>query len=84
MVPKHDCAPEARALPVGWLKFPDDLDASLRHEAARHGLTISQLTREAWEHYLQAAADQRRLMAAGAGRSGRSDVSERIEGVLAE
>jgi len=35
-------------------KLPDDLDARLRHEAARRGLTISEPTREAIEHYLNA------------------------------
>lgn len=66
------------------VKLPDELDASLRHEAARRGLTVSQLTRDAIEQYLQHAAGQRQLMAAAAGRSGRSDVSERIEEILAE
>lgn len=61
------------------LKLPDDLDARLRHEAARRNLTISELTREAIEAHL---GSRRRLLAAGAGRSGRSDVSERIEEIL--
>lgn len=64
------------------VKLPDDLDASLRHEAERRGVAVSQLTREAIEQYLQSAAGERRLMAAGAGRSGRTDVSERIEEIL--
>ncbi len=64
------------------VKIPDELDARLRHEAARRGVTISDLTREALETLLH-QGPRRRLMAAGAGRSGRSDVSERIEEILA-
>jgi predicted transcriptional regulator len=60
------------------VKLPDDLDARLRHEAARRNLTISELTREAIERHLGG----RRLLAAGAGRSGRADISERIEEIL--
>lgn len=63
------------------VKLPDELDAKLRHEAERRGITISELTREAIEHHL--GAGPRRLGAAGAGRSGRDDVSERIEEILA-
>jgi chloramphenicol 3-O-phosphotransferase len=46
-------------------------------------MTISELTREAIEEHLS-VRDGRRLMAAGAGRSGRSDISERIEEILSE
>jgi predicted transcriptional regulator len=60
------------------VKLPDDLDARLRHEAARRNLTISELTREAIERHLGG----RRLLAAGAGRSGHADISERIEEIL--
>ncbi len=62
------------------VKLPDDLDARLRHEAARRGLTISELTRQAIETHL---GQSRRLLAAGAGRSGQHDISERIEEILA-
>jgi predicted transcriptional regulator len=66
------------------VKLPDELDARLRHEAARRGMTISELTREAVETHLAAKSGRRRrLLAAGAGRSGHSDVSERIEEILA-
>jgi hypothetical protein len=61
------------------VKLPEDLDARLRHEAARRGMTISELTREAVERHLGG----RRLLAAGAGRSGHTDISERIEEILA-
>jgi hypothetical protein len=61
------------------LKIPDALDARLRHEAERRGVTISEVSRDALEAYLGG----RRLGAAKAGRSGRTDVSERIEEILA-
>jgi predicted transcriptional regulator len=63
------------------VKLSDELDAKLRHEAARRGITVSDLTREAIEHHL--GGTQRRLRAAGAGHSGRGDISERIEEILA-
>lgn len=63
------------------VKLPDELDAKLRHEAERRGITVSELTREAIEDHL--GAHQRRLRAAGVGRSGRDDISERIEEILA-
>ena len=62
------------------IKLPDALDAKLRHEAERRGITISELTREAIESHL---GGRRRLAAAGAGRSGHDDISERIEEILA-
>lgn len=65
------------------VKIPDALDARLRHEAQRRRLTISEVTREALEAHLDAPAGRRRLDAAAAGRSGRTDISERIEEILA-
>jgi len=62
------------------IKLPEEVDAKLRHEAERRGITISELTREAIELHL---APRRKLGAAAAGRSGRSDISERIEEILA-
>lgn len=61
------------------VKLSDETDARLRHEAQRRGLTVSELTREAIESHL---GGHRRLRAAGAGRSGRDDISERIEEIL--
>jgi predicted DNA-binding protein len=66
------------------VKLPEELDARLRHEARRRGITVSELTREAIAAHLGERRDRRRLLAAGAGASGRSDVSERIEEILAE
>jgi predicted DNA-binding protein len=64
------------------VKLPDAIDARVRHEAARRGMTISEWTREAIEAHLP-GGQRRRLAAAGAGRSGRTDVSEQIEEILA-
>ncbi len=63
------------------VKIPDELDARLRNEAKRRGATISEVTREALEAHL-GGGRRRRLRAAGAFRSGRSDISERIEEIL--
>jgi predicted transcriptional regulator len=65
------------------VKLPDELDARLRLEARRRGVTISELTREAIQTHLDGGG-RRTLLAAGAGRSGRADVSERIEELLRE
>jgi predicted transcriptional regulator len=65
------------------VKIPDALDARLRHEAQRRGVTISDISREALEAYLVGSAGRRRLGAAKAGQSGLTDVSERIEEILA-
>ncbi|MDQ3938854.1 MAG: ribbon-helix-helix domain-containing protein [Chloroflexota bacterium] len=65
------------------VKLPDDLDLRLRDEARRRGTTVSELTREAIAAHL-GIGTRRRLLAAAAGRSGRHDVSERIEEILRE
>jgi len=62
------------------VKLPDELDARLRHEADRRGMTISEITREAIERHL--GKGRRSLMAAKAGRSGRRDTARRIEQIL--
>jgi predicted transcriptional regulator len=64
------------------IKLPDDLDRQMRDEAARRGLTVSDWTREAIAAHLPRQGARRRLLAAGAGSSGRSDISERIEEIL--
>jgi predicted DNA-binding protein len=63
------------------VKLPDDLDARLRYEAQRRGSTIAEITRTALEEHL-GTSKRRRLGAAAAGRSGRSDISERIEEII--
>jgi predicted transcriptional regulator len=64
------------------VKLPDNLDARLRHEAKRRGITVSELTRTAIEAQV-GAGSPRDLKAAGAGRSGHTEVSERIEEIIA-
>jgi len=64
------------------VKIPDDLARRLRQESQRRGVTVSQLTREALEEKL--GGDRPLLMAAaGSFRSGRTDLSERLEEILA-
>ena len=63
-------------------RLPDELDSRLRNEAHRRGVTMSGLAREAIRALLDAPTGRRRLMAAGAGDSGRTDISERIEEIL--
>jgi predicted transcriptional regulator len=63
------------------VKLPDELDARLRHEARRRGVTIAEVTRAALEEHL-GVGRRRRLGAKAAGRSGHSDISERIEEII--
>lgn len=66
------------------VKLPDELGVRLRHEAHRRGITVSELTREAIEAHLGGARVRRRLLAAGAGASDQSDISQRIDQILAD
>jgi predicted transcriptional regulator len=65
------------------IKLPDELDARLRVEAERRGMTISELTREAIARHL-GDGPRRRLRAAGAGRGDGSSVAGRIDELLRE
>lgn len=64
------------------VKLPDEVDREVRDEAARRGITVSAWTREAIVAHLPRQRGRRRLLAAAAGASGRSDISERIEEIL--
>jgi len=68
------------------VKIPDELDARLRHEAARRGITVSELTREAIDAHLgdDGRTRVRHLKAAGCFRSGVPNLSERVEEFLAQ
>lgn len=77
---RHRCSDMLAYMVRTTVKLPEELDARLRHEAKRRGITIAELTREAIEAHI---GSTRRLGAAAAGRSGRSDVSERIKEILA-
>ena len=65
------------------IKLPDELDQRLRREAARRRVTVSQLTREAIAAHL-GGGPIREFRSAGAGNSGRSDISQRVDELLAE
>ena len=71
-------------LPQSGQDVPDDLDARLRHVAAQRGITVSELARQAIEMFLDVPNGRRRLHAAGAGASSRSEISEPIEEILAD
>jgi Arc/MetJ-type ribon-helix-helix transcriptional regulator len=72
----------ATAMVRTTVKLPEEVDARLRHEAARRRTTVSALVREAIESYL-GLGPRRRLLSAGAGSSDETDVSERIDEILA-
>jgi hypothetical protein len=63
------------------ISLPEPMHTALRREAARRGMTIAELTREALAAHLGLGV-RRRFLAAGTGRSGRADISERIEEIL--
>ncbi|MGN6694137.1 MAG: CopG family transcriptional regulator [Aquihabitans sp.] len=65
------------------IKLSDELDARLRHEAERRGITISELTREAIEAHLRPTS-RRTFLSAAAGDSGYTDTAARIDELLAE
>ena len=65
------------------VKLPEDLDAKLRIEAVRRGMTVSELTREAIETYLSGGR-RRVLRSAGTFRSATGDLSERVDEIFGE
>ena len=65
------------------MKLPEDLDAKLRAEAARRGMTVSELTREAIETHL-GGGPRRVLHGAGAFRSKTGDLSIRVDEIFGE
>jgi predicted transcriptional regulator len=64
------------------VKLPDDLDAKLRHEAARRGITTGEVIREAVEAHVVGGVAGRRLIAAKAGRNGSHNTARRIEAII--
>jgi hypothetical protein len=70
---------------VEWttVRLPDDVDRAMRDDAARRGMTVSEWVREAIEAHLPVQHGRRRLRFVGAGRSGETDISERVEEILA-
>lgn len=65
------------------VKVSDEVDAKLRHEAARRGTTIAEIVREALEAHL-GIGKRRRFFSAKAGRSGYTDTARRVEELLSE
>jgi len=65
------------------VKLPEDLDAKLRQEAARRGITVSELTREAIEAHLT-GGPSRILRSAGSFRSNSGDLSTRVDQIFGE
>jgi predicted DNA-binding protein len=65
------------------VKLPEDLDAKLRAEADRRGITVSELTREAIETHL-GLGRRRHLASAGAWRSETGDLSTRVDEIFGE
>jgi predicted DNA-binding protein len=65
------------------VKLPEDLDAKLRQEAARRGITVSELTREAIETHLNGGR-RRVLRSAGTFRSASGDLSTRVDEIFGE
>ncbi len=63
------------------VSLPDELDARLRREAESSDVSVSLLVRVALAAHL-GGGPVRELGAAGAGNSGRSDISQRIEEFL--
>jgi hypothetical protein len=58
--------------------LPEELDARLRFEARRRGVSIADVAREAIASYLPEPADADRFSFIGVGEAGR-DVSERVD-----
>ncbi|MGZ5213768.1 MAG: ribbon-helix-helix domain-containing protein [Actinomycetota bacterium] len=65
------------------VKLPEDLDAKLRAEADRRGMTVSELTREAIESHL-GVGRRRILHSAGAFRSKAGDLSTRVDEIFGD
>jgi len=69
------------------VKVDDEVDTRMRQEAARRGLALSEWVREALVAHLPggptADGQRRTFRAAGAGASGRTDISIRIDELLA-
>ena len=66
------------------VKLPEDLDAKLRAEAERRGMTVSELTREAIETHLNGGR-RRVLHSAGAGAPVvEANLSTRVDEIFGE
>jgi len=59
--------------------FPDEVEARLRLEARRRGVSIAAVVREAVEHHLPSPQPGRPLSFFGVGEGGPGDASERVD-----
>ncbi|HUG85303.1 MAG TPA: CopG family transcriptional regulator [Euzebya sp.] len=62
--------------------LPDDVDARLRYEARRRGVSLADLAREAIVAYLPGPSDDRALSFFDLGETEQTDLSERVEEAL--
>jgi len=56
----------------------------LKHRAKREGRNVSELIREALRQYCKKKEKKKSLSIVGIGKSGRKDVSEKVEEILRE
>lgn len=59
--------------------LPDDLDARLRLEARRRGVSMAEIVREAVERHLPGREPGRPLSFFAVGKGGPADASERVD-----
>ncbi len=64
--------------------LPDELDARVRLEARRRGVSIANLAREAIDHYVPGPVKKGGLGFFAIGEGGPSDVSERVDEFVGE
>jgi len=64
------------------VKISDELDSRLRHEAARRGITFSELTREALETHLGLRSRRRVLLGGATFDSDETGPGDRLEEIL--
>lgn len=61
------------------IMLPEDVDARLRHEARRRGVSMADVAREAIEHHLPAPNETGRLSFFAVGDGSPADASERVD-----
>ena len=61
------------------IMLPDDLDARLRFEARRLGVSVAEVVRDAVERHLPKRQPGKGLSFFGVGEGGPPDVSERVD-----
>jgi len=66
------------------ISLPEELMALVDQERRRHGISASEVIRRAVEAQFTTPPEPRPLRIASLGRSGRTDVAERAEEILAE